>query len=111
MVVGLPYDPLATPRLAPGMKFRHDPVRAAWLVLGPERLFLPDEHATAVLHLIDGSRTTAGIVEALAQQFDAPPGVIAADVWDMLGELQAKGVLRLREEGREEPAGPPDPPQ
>jgi pyrroloquinoline quinone biosynthesis protein D len=85
----------STPRFARGVKFRHDPVRDAWVVLAPERLFLPDEHALAVLQLVDGERSVEVIVNLLAQQFAAPAQVITADVVSMLQELADKGVLEL----------------
>ncbi len=89
------YDPDTVPRLATGMKFRHDAVRDAWVVLGPERLFLPDEHAVAVLRLVDGQRSVGAIVEALAAQYAAPAEVIASDVWEMLSDLSGRGAIRL----------------
>jgi pyrroloquinoline quinone biosynthesis protein D len=89
------YDAATVPRLGVGMKFRHDKVRDAWVVLGPERLFLPDEHAVEVLKLVDGARSVGGIVDALARKYDAPPGVIGADVWDMLRDLAGKGAVRF----------------
>jgi len=87
-------DPAAIPRLGAGMKFRHDPVRDAWVVLGPERLFLPDEHATAVLKLIDGARSVRDIATTLAATYDAPPDLIEADIWPMLHDLAASGAVR-----------------
>ena len=39
------------------VKFRFDERRQAWIVLSPERLFLPDEQAVEILRLIDGART------------------------------------------------------
>ena len=88
------FDPAAVPRLGPGMKFRHDAVRNAWVILGPERLFVPDEHAVAVLKLVDGSRSVGAIAEALAAAYDAPADVIEADIWPMLEDLAASGAVR-----------------
>lgn len=87
--------PASTPRFARGVKFRQDTVRDAWVVLAPERLFLPDEHAVEILHLVDGQRSVEVIVELLAQRFDAPAEVISADVVVMLQDLVDKGVLEL----------------
>jgi pyrroloquinoline quinone biosynthesis protein D len=87
-------DSASVPRLANGMKFRHDPVRDAWIVLGPERLFLPDEHAVAVLKLVDGKRCVAAIASVLAEAYDAPAAVIEADIWPMLHDLAASGAVR-----------------
>jgi pyrroloquinoline quinone biosynthesis protein D len=84
----------AIPTLAAGVKFRFDTVRQAWIILAPERLFLPDEQAVAVLNLVDGARTLGAIIDDLAARFDAPRDVIAGDVVAMLRDLADKGVLR-----------------
>ena len=83
------------PRLSPGYRFRLDTVRGAWVLLGPERLFVPDEHAAEVLKLIDGQRDTEAIVADLAGRYDAPPDAIRADVAAMLTDLSARGAVRL----------------
>jgi pyrroloquinoline quinone biosynthesis protein D len=85
----------AIPAFAAGVKFRFDQVRDAWIVLAPERLFLPDESAIAILQLIDGTRSLGAIVDELASRFDAPRELIAVDVEAMLKDLADKGVLRL----------------
>lgn len=78
-----------------GFRLRHDPVRGAWMVLAPERLFMLDEPAVAVLQLVDGVRTVPDIVDSLAAQYNAPRDVIAADVDAMLQDLRDKGAIRL----------------
>lgn len=83
------------PRFAAGVKFRFDQVRNAWVVLAPERLFLPDEQAVEILKLIDGARTLGAIVDDLANRFNAPRDVIAGDVAAMLRDLAEKGAIRL----------------
>jgi len=88
-----PLSPV--PRLGVGMKLRLDTVRNAWVVLGPERLFMPDDHALEVLKLVDGSRTVADIAMILAAKFNAPAAVIEADVLPMLQDLAARGAVRL----------------
>jgi pyrroloquinoline quinone biosynthesis protein D len=87
-------DETAIPTLAAGVKFRFDTVRQAWIILAPERLFLPDEQAVAVLNLVDGARTLGAIIDDLTARFDAPRDVIAGDVVAMLEDLADKGVLR-----------------
>ncbi len=84
-----------TPQLSRGHRFRFDPVREAWVLLGPERLFLPDEHAVEVLKLVDGVRTVDGIVADLAARYDASPEAIRTDVDAMLTDLSARGAIRL----------------
>ena len=84
------------PVFGPGIRFRYDEVRAAWVVLAPERLFLPDEQAVEILKLIDGARSLGDIAGHLAGRYNAPQAVIAADVSTMLQDLAYKGVLRLK---------------
>jgi pyrroloquinoline quinone biosynthesis protein D len=79
---------------ARGMKFRFDEVRKSWVLLGPERAFMPDEHAVEVLKLIDGRRTEAAIVDELARRFNAPRDEIATDVAAMLDDLSRRGAIR-----------------
>ena len=81
-------------RFAPHARFRFDKVRQAWIVLAPERLLLPDEHAVEILRLIDGARDVDVIIDELAGRFEAPRDVIAGDVLPMLQDLVDKKVLR-----------------
>jgi pyrroloquinoline quinone biosynthesis protein D len=83
------------PTLARGVKFRFDDVRGSWVLLAPERLFVPDEPAVAILKLVDGVRTLGAIIDDLAARFDAPRDLIARDVRAMLGDLAMKGAIRL----------------
>ena len=76
-----------------GIKLRFDAVRDAWIVLGPERLFLPDEQAVEVLKLVDGARSLGDITEDLCGRFNAPRDVVMADVVVMLDDLAGKGVM------------------
>ena len=85
----------AVPALARGVKFRFDEVRQRWVLLAPERLFVPDDQAVEILKLVDGSRSLGGIIEDLAVRFNAPRDLIAGDVAAMLADLSAKGAIRL----------------
>ena len=85
----------AVPAFNRGFRLRHDPVRDAWVVLAPERLFLLDDIGVEVLKLVDGVRTVPGIIDALAERFAAPREVIAVDVEAMLRDLSDKGAIRL----------------
>lgn len=88
-------DAACVPRLAPGVKFRFDEARQAWVLLAPERLFLPDEQAVEILKLVNGARNLAAIMAELAARFEAPAELIEADVGAMLQDLAAKGAVRL----------------
>jgi pyrroloquinoline quinone biosynthesis protein D len=87
-------DEAAVPAFAAGVKFRFDAVRDAWVVLAPERLFLPDEQAVEILKLVDATRTLGAIIDDLAVRYAAPRGLIAGDVRTMLQDLAEKGVVR-----------------
>jgi pyrroloquinoline quinone biosynthesis protein D len=86
---------IGVPQLGRGHKLRFDEVRKAWVLLGPERLFMPDEHAVEVLKLVDGRRDTDAIVADLAIRFNASPEAIRADVDAMLADLAARGAIKL----------------
>jgi pyrroloquinoline quinone biosynthesis protein D len=81
------------PRFAPGARLHHDRARDRWVVMAPERMFVPDETALEILRLIDGTLDLDGIIDALAKKFDAPRDVIATDVRAMAEDLRARGVL------------------
>jgi pyrroloquinoline quinone biosynthesis protein D len=86
-------DQAAIPRLARGVKLREDTVRGRWIVLAPERMFVPDDVALEVLRLVDGARSVGAIADDLAARFAAPREDILADVTEMLADLAAKGVV------------------
>jgi pyrroloquinoline quinone biosynthesis protein D len=81
-------------RFAPHAKFRFDEARQAWIVLAPERLFLPDDQAVEILGLLDGERDVDAVIDELAHRYEAPREVVAGDVVAMLQDLVDKKVLR-----------------
>ncbi|QXQ07189.1 pyrroloquinoline quinone biosynthesis peptide chaperone PqqD [Sphingosinicellaceae bacterium] len=87
---------LATvPSFRRGVKFRFDAVRDAWVLLAPEKLFMPDEIAVEILKLVDGSRSIGAIADDLAIRFKAPSELIATDVLATLETLSARGAVQL----------------
>lgn len=84
-----------TPRFAAGVRLHHDKARERWVVLAPERMFVPDETALEVLRLVDGTRDVEAIIDALATRFDAPRDVIAGDVRPLIDGLVARGALAV----------------
>lgn len=88
-------DGTAIPAFRRGVRFRFDDVRGAWVLLAPEKLFLPDEIAVEILKLVDGERSIDAIAADLAARFDAPLAEIAADVIATLEDLSARGAVRL----------------
>ena len=83
---------MTAPRLAPGVKLRHDAHRGPML-MAPERFLSLDETALAIVELIDGQREATVIVQALAQTYDAPADEIAADVEALLTQLREQGYI------------------
>ncbi len=81
------------PKLKQGVKFRFDRARDAWILLAPERLFMPDEVAVEVLKRVDGVRNVTAIVDELAAAFNAPREEIESDVLGMLEDLSRKGAV------------------
>lgn len=86
-------DAAAVPRFKRGVRLREDAARGRWVVLAPERAFVPDDVALEVLKLVDGARSVGAIADALAARFDAPREVIEADITEMLRDLAERGVV------------------
>jgi len=87
-------DKTAVPRLAPHMRLRFDHARAVWAVQAPERAFLLDEAAHAILSRCDGKTAIAAVIDDLCRHFaDAPPDVIEKDVLALLQDFADKGVV------------------
>lgn len=88
------FSPASTPRLASHMRLRHDPVRSVWTVQAPERSFMLDEIAHAVLVRCDGRSSLAEVIDGLCEDFpDTPRELIAKDVTQLLRDLADKGVI------------------
>ena len=86
--------PASVPRLARGARLREDAARGGrWVVMAPERMFVPDETALEVLRRLDGARSVDAVVDDLAARYAAPREEIAADVLALLRELEEKGVV------------------
>ncbi len=81
------------PKLPRHAKLRFDKARDKWIILAPERVFELDEIAHAVVSLCDGETTLVGVIDKLAEKFQAPREVIAQDVADMLQGLADKGFV------------------
>lgn len=88
-------DGATIPTFRRGVKFRFDAVRSTWVLLAPEKLFMPDEIAVEILKLVDGQRSVDAIVEDLAARFSAPREVIATDVVAALEQLSTRGAVQL----------------
>lgn len=85
----------STPILKPHVRVQYDPVRQAWAVLSPEKVFWPDQVSLDILRLCDGRHSLSEILEELAVQYDAPPDEMAADVEAFLQEWSDRFLVTL----------------
>jgi pyrroloquinoline quinone biosynthesis protein D len=91
-----PQDDLArVPALPRGVRLRFDESRRQWFLLGPERVFEPDETALEILQRVDGTRTIEAIAGELAISFDADRDEIASDVMAFLRGLADQRMIDL----------------
>jgi len=86
------------PRLPSGVRTRFDEARGTWLLLAPERTLKLDEIGAAILGEIDGERTLAEIIDALAARYAASRDEIAADVEGFLTALIERRMVEVAEE-------------
>ncbi len=77
------------------VRLQMNELRDRWVVLAPERVMWPDPVSVDVLQLCDGSRSLAEIVEKLAADYNAPPGIIKSDVMEFVQEWTDKRLLLL----------------
>jgi pyrroloquinoline quinone biosynthesis protein D len=84
------------PHLAAHRRLVFDATRKNWTIQAPERVFLLDETAHAVVSRCDGEKTLAAIIDELCAAYgDAPPEAIAADVLRLVQDFADKGVMAL----------------
>ncbi len=85
----------SVPCLPRGVKFRFDKARDAWVLLAPERVFMPDQIAVEILKRCTGKAALSGIIDDLAETFSAPRDQVAKDVTAMLQDLADKGMVAV----------------
>ncbi|MFP6729466.1 MAG: pyrroloquinoline quinone biosynthesis peptide chaperone PqqD [Alphaproteobacteria bacterium] len=83
----------SVPAFPRGVRLKHDEVRTQWVILAPERMFVLDDIGLAIMQGVDGEATVSGIVDDLAEKFQAPREQILGDVIEMLQGFADKGVL------------------
>ena len=71
-----------------------DPPTGKSVLLFPEGVVELNETAHEILVRCDG-RTLGEIVQALAEDYDANPAVLAADVCQTLADLQQRKLIEL----------------
>ena len=87
-------DESSRPVFPRGVRLKHDKARSQWVILAPERAFVLDDIALAIMQRVDGETAVAGIVDRLAEQFEAPRQRILGDVIPLLQDFADKGVIK-----------------
>jgi pyrroloquinoline quinone biosynthesis protein D len=87
-------DGSAQPRLACGVRLQTDSKTGNNVLLFPEGVLELNETAQEIVCRCDG-RTVAEIVQALAEEYDADPKMLGADVRDTLADLQQRRLIEL----------------
>ena len=94
MTARLLLNAASVPRLAPGRRLKRDLQRQTWTVQAPERSFILDDVAHAIVSRCDGKASLAVIIESLCASYpDAPRDTVTADVTHLLQDLADKGVI------------------
>ena len=85
----------SVPRLAPHMRLRHDKARDQWTIQAPERSFVLDQTAHAIVSRCDGTLSLTLVVDDLCAAFPgAPRDVIEKDVVALVQNFADKSVMQ-----------------
>jgi pyrroloquinoline quinone biosynthesis protein D len=87
-------SPHSVPSLPKHVRIQYDPVRQAFAVLSPEKIFWPNEISLDILRHCDGNSTVAQIIAGLSAEYDAGPEDIAGDVVSFLQEWSDRLLVR-----------------
>ncbi|MER9683296.1 pyrroloquinoline quinone biosynthesis peptide chaperone PqqD [Mesorhizobium sp. M0184] len=85
----------SVPSLPKHVRIQYDPVRQAFAVLSPEKVFWPNEISLDILRRCDGRSTVGHIIAGLAADYDAEQEAVAADVVAFLQEWSDKLLVKL----------------
>jgi pyrroloquinoline quinone biosynthesis protein D len=89
-------EALSRPHLAPHRRLHFDKVRASWTVQAPERMFMLDDIAHAIVSRCDGKTTVTEMIDDLCRTYaEAPREAIAGDVLKLIQDFTDKGVMAL----------------
>lgn len=85
----------SVPSLPKHVRIQFDPVRQAFAVLSPEKVFWPNEISLDILRRCDGRAAVEQIIADLAVEYDAEAAEVAADVTAFLQEWSDKLLVKL----------------
>jgi len=83
------------PRLAAHRRLKFDESRKSWIIQAPERVFLLDEIAYAIVSRCNGEKTLSEIIDELCAAFEAPRDVVDSDARKLVQDFTDKGVMEL----------------
>ena len=96
MTTRILVDTASIPRLAPHMRLRHDKARDQWTIQAPERSFVLDPVAHAIVSCCDGATGLTAVVDNLCTAFPgAPREVIEKDVMALVQTFVDKSVMQV----------------
>jgi pyrroloquinoline quinone biosynthesis protein D len=84
----------ARPRLARGVRLQLDGTTGKSVLLFPEGILELNETAQEILTRCDG-RSLSDIARALAEEYDVDLATLAADVREILADLQRRKLVEL----------------
>ena len=70
-----------------GVRIRYDEARDRWMILGPERILVPEGPGADIARRIDGQRTVGDIVTELTAEYDADEQTIRSETVQFLRQL------------------------
>jgi pyrroloquinoline quinone biosynthesis protein D len=82
------------PILARGVRLQTDSTTGNSVLLFPEGVLELNETAREILTRCDG-RTVSEIIQALAEEYEVDPQMLAADVRETLSDLQRRKLIDL----------------
>ncbi|OBQ89929.1 pyrroloquinoline quinone biosynthesis peptide chaperone PqqD [Mesorhizobium sp. WSM3866] len=82
------------PSLPRHVRIQYDPVRQAFAVLSPEKVFWPNDISLDILRRCDGRSAVGYIIAGLAADYDAEQEAVAADVIAFLQEWSDKLLVK-----------------
>ena len=84
----------AQPRLTRGVRLQTDSKTGNSVLLFPEGVLELNETAQEILNRCDG-RTVNEIIQALAEEYDVDPKMLAIDVEETLADLKRRKLIEL----------------
>jgi coenzyme PQQ biosynthesis protein PqqD len=84
----------ARPRFRKGVRLQTDSATGKSVLLFPEGIMELNETAYEILARCDG-RTLSEIVHELAEDYDADPAALAADVRETMADLQQRKLIEF----------------